>query len=199
MVHLDASYRAIPWEPLLARANLDVEFAEALQFFHEYATATVDTRLEFWATPLHREVAEIAHLAAEKQRGILYRRLYTPAWDAVLWLLSPQRRASRGDDYVWDLPEFAVFGEEELACGAKAEQGWYPLRFVRPETADLIAEYIHSRRASARRLFNHKLMSAGDVYRAPRYRDYALETVAKYAQLYRMAADHGECVFVALD
>ncbi|MFE3758901.1 DUF1877 family protein [Nocardia tengchongensis] len=192
---LDACYQAIPYEPLLKRAMQDRDAAEgAVQFFDTLATDDISN---FWDEPICLELAPVARRIVTERPGILDRRLSTRGWDAVYWLLAPNRRNQQEQDPT-GLAEIAVFGAEPFASGATATQG-FPLRFVRPPTARTVAEYIESSLDSAARLFDAEAMKASSVYKGPWDRDHLLDLLAKYAQLYRLAADLDECVLVVLD
>ncbi|MGW2660490.1 DUF1877 family protein [Nocardia tengchongensis] len=194
---LDARYRAIPYEPLLERAMRDREAAEdAIQFFGGLATEDV-ANSPYWDDPIWLELAPVARQIVIERPGILDRTFSTRAWDAVYWLLAPNRRNQERRNPT-GLAEIAVFGAEPFASGATATQG-DPLQFVRPSTARTVAEYIENSLESAAQLFDAEAMEASGVYKGPRTRDYLLDLLAQYAQLYRLAADLDECVLVKLD
>ncbi|GAB3883791.1 hypothetical protein ACFQ1S_02930 [Kibdelosporangium lantanae] len=191
---IDADYQAIPYEPLVARGMLDREAAETLQFFRMLATEDL---ARYADDPLWLELAVEARRVAGERPEILDRTLRTRAWDAVYWLLSPNRRAEEQRD-PQGLGEIAVFGAEEFPCGAKTTQG-FPLRFVRPETASTVADYVESLLPQGGGLFDAAAMEAVGVYKEPRDRDHVVGLLDRYVQLYRVAADLNECVLVALD
>lgn len=91
----------------------------------------------------------------------------------------------------------AVFGAEEFPCGAKAAQGT-PLRFVRPETASTVADYVASVLPRVEDVFDSAAMEAAGVYKEPWDRDYVVGLLGRYARFYRAAADLDECVLVVL-
>jgi hypothetical protein len=139
---LDARYQAVPYEPLLERAMRDREAAEnAIQFFSSLATNDVaDSR--YREDPIWMELAPVARQVARQRSGILDRTFSTRAWDAVYWLLAPNRRKQEERNPA-GLAEIAVFGAESLASGATAGQG-SPLRFVLPTTARPVADYVEN-------------------------------------------------------
>ncbi|WP_327139028.1 DUF1877 family protein [Nocardia sp. NBC_01327] len=194
---LDAQYQAIPYEPLLERAMRDREAAEdAIQVFRSLATADV-AKSRHWDDPIWLELAPVARQIVKERPGILDRRLSTRAWDAVYWLLAPNRRNQEGRNPT-GLAEITVFGAEPFASGATAPQG-VTLRFVRPDTARTVADYVENSLESASQLFDAEAMEASGVYKGPRDRDYLLDLLAQYATFYRLAADLDECVLVTLD
>lgn len=107
----------------------------------------------------------------------------TRAWDAVYWLLAPNRRAGTVRDPD-GLAQIAVFGAEAFPCGAVAGQG-IPLRFVRPELAAAVAEHVLRVADGA---FDRDAILAAGVYKAPWERDQ----LADYARVYRRAAESGQ-------
>ncbi|MEC3917699.1 DUF1877 family protein [Nocardia sp. CDC160] len=194
---LDARYRAIPYEPLLERAMRDREAAEdAIQSFGRLATDDV-ANSPYWDDPIWLELAPVARQIVTERPGILDRTFSTRAWDAVYWLLAPNRRNQEGRNPS-GLAEIAVFGAEPFASGATATQG-IPLRFVRPPIARTAAEFVENSLGSAAQLFDAEAMEASGVYKGPWELDYLLELLTQYAQLYRLAADLDECVLVKLD
>ncbi|MEV0549110.1 DUF1877 family protein [Nocardia salmonicida] len=194
---LDARYQAVPYEPLLERAMRDREAAEnAIQFFSSLATSD-GADSQYWDDPIWVELAPVARRIVRQRPGILDRTFSTRAWDAVYWLLAPNRR-KQGERNPAGLAEIAVFGAESLASGATAGQG-NPLRFVRPTTARTIADYVENSLETAPRLLDAEAMEASGVYKGPWDRDYLLDRLAQYAELYRLAADLDECILVTLD
>ncbi|MFD6450324.1 DUF1877 family protein [Nocardia sp. NPDC055165] len=194
---LDARYQAVPYEPLLERAMRDREAAEnAIQFFSSLATSD-GADSQYWNDPIWAELAPVARQIVRQRPDILNRTFSTRAWDAAYWLLAPNRRKQEERNPV-GLAEIAVFGAEPLASGATAGQG-NPLRFVRPTTARTIADYVENNLATASHLFDAEAMEASGVYKGPWDRDYHLDQLAQYAELYRLAADLDECVLVTLD
>ncbi|PKV98370.1 DUF1877 family protein [Nocardia fluminea] len=194
---LDARYQAVPYEPLLERAMRDREAAEnAIQFFSSLATNDVaDSR--YRDDPIWVELAPVARQVARQRSGILDRTFSTRAWDAVYWVLAPNRRKQEERNPA-GLAEIAVFGAESLASGATAGQG-SPLRFVLPTTARTVADYVENSLETASHLFDAEAMEATNVYKGPWDRDYLLDELARYAELYRIAADLDECILVTLD
>lgn len=193
---VDARYQAVPYQPLVARAMVDRAAAEAIQFFRELATVDV-AGSRHRDDPAWRELAPVARQVVRDRPGILDRTLTTRAWDAVYWLLAPNRRAGRARDP--DGPaEIAVFGAEPFPGGAVATQG-IPLRFVRPATAVVLAGYVASMVDDARNVFDPEAMAAAGVYKAPWDRDHLMDLLARYARLYRRAAELDECVLVVHD
>ncbi|MGW4720458.1 DUF1877 family protein [Nocardia sp. NPDC004260] len=191
---LDAEYQAIPYEPLLARAMWDREAAEeAIQFFGSLATEDV-ANSPYWDDPIWLELAPVARRIVRERPGILDRTFSTRAWDAVYWLLAPNRRKQEGRNPS-GLAEIVVFGAEPFVSGATAVQG-SPLRFVRPATARTAAVYVENMREIAPRLFDADAMEAAGVYKAPWDLDCLIELLAEYATLYQAAADLDECVLV---
>ncbi|MEV4206526.1 DUF1877 family protein [Nocardia salmonicida] len=194
---LDARYQAVPYEPLLERAMRDREAAEnAIQFFSSLATSD-GADSQYWDDPIWVELAPIARRIVRQRPGILDRTFSTRAWDAVYWLLAPNRRKQEERNPA-GLAEIAVFGAESLASGATAGQG-NPLRFVRPTTARTIADYVENSLETAPRLLDAEAMEASGVYKGPWDRDHLLDRLAQYAELYRLAADLDECILVTLD
>ncbi|MEV6562877.1 DUF1877 family protein [Nocardia sp. NPDC051756] len=194
---IDARYQAMPYEPLLERAMRDREAAEdAIQFFDSLATDDV-ANSRYRDDPIWLELAPVARRIVGERPGLLGRTFSTRAWDAVYWLLAPNRRNQEGRN-PHGLAEIAVFGEEPLASGATATQG-IPLRFVRPDTARAVAAFVASNREIAARQLDTEAMEAAGVYKGPRDRDYLLDLLGQYADLYRTAADLDECVLVKLD
>ncbi|MGM7648885.1 DUF1877 family protein [Nocardia sp. JW2] len=193
---LDARYQTLPYEPLLERAMRDREAAEnAIQFFSRLATTDgADSR--YRNDPIWVELAPIARQIVSRRPDILDRTFSTRAWDAAYWLLSPNRR-NQEERNPAGLAEITVFGAESLASGATAGQG-NQLRFVRPTTARTIADYVENNLEIAAHLFDGEAMEAAGVYKGPWDRDYLLDQLARYAELYRLAADLDECVLVAL-
>ncbi|MEU2036873.1 DUF1877 family protein [Nocardia amamiensis] len=190
---IDADYQAIPYEPLLYRAMSDCDAAEAIQFFHSLATEDIAQEED----PVRFELSSVARQVVRERPGILERTFSTRAWDAVYWLLAPNRRAGAERD-PHGLAEIAVFGTEGLARDATAVQG-VPLRFVRPAMARTVAAYAEATMGRARDLYDTTAMEASGVYKWPWDRDYLMDLLAKYARLYRDAADADECVLVVHD
>ncbi|MFI1919638.1 hypothetical protein [Nocardia sp. NPDC020380] len=194
---IDARYRALPYEPLLERAIWDREAAEnAVALFASLATTDVASS-PYWDDPIWLELAPVARQIVRERPGILDRTFSTRAWDAVYWLLAPNRRADEGRN-PGGLAEIAVFGAEPFASGATGGQG-ITLRFVRPDTARIVADFVDNSVEDASRLFDAEAMEASGVYKGPRDRDYLLDLLGQYATLYRLAADLDECVLVMLD
>ncbi|QLY32604.1 DUF1877 family protein [Nocardia huaxiensis] len=194
---IDARYRALPYEPLLGRAMRDREAAEdAIQFFDSLATEDV-ANSQYRDDPIWLELAPVARRIVRERPGILERCFSTRAWDAVYWLLAPNRRNQEGRNPT-GLAEIAVFGAEPFSSGATAGQG-IPLRFVRPDTARTVAEFVESSLESVARLCDLDAMEAAGVYKGPQDRDHLLDLLGRYVDLYRSAADLGECVLVKLD
>lgn len=194
---IDARYRAIPYEPLVARAMRDREAAEdAIQFFGSLATDDVASS-PYRDDPIWLELAPVARRIVREHPGILERTFSTRAWDAVYWLLAPNRRNQEDRDPT-GLAEIAVFGAQPLDSGATAGQG-IPLQFVRPATARTVAAYLETSLEHASRLFDAEAMQAAGVYKSPWDRDHLLDLLVQYAELYRLAADLDECVLVKLD
>ncbi|MFI6996455.1 DUF1877 family protein [Nocardia sp. NPDC050175] len=194
---LDAGYQAIPYDPLLERAMHDRAAAEdAIVLFSRLATEDL-ANSQYRDDPLWRELAPIARQLVRERPGILDRNFSTRAWDAVYWLLAPNRRegAERNPS---GLAEITVFGAEPFASGATAGQG-ITLRFVRPTTARTVADYVENSVDSAAHLFDADAMVASGVYKGAQKREYLLDLLAEYAKLYRLAADLDECVLVTLD
>jgi hypothetical protein len=191
---LDAAYQAIPYEPLVARVMVDREAAEHLQFFHALATADL---ARYADDPVWLGLARVARRVVGERAGIVHRTFSTRAWDAVYWLLAPNRRAGKGR-HPRGLAEMTVFGAEEFPCGAKSTQG-FPLRFVRPETASAVADYVDSVLPQAGNLFNAAAMEAAGVYKGPWDRDCLVDLLGQYARFYRAAANLNECVLVVVD
>ncbi|MGW4245798.1 DUF1877 family protein [Nocardia sp. NPDC004722] len=194
---LDARYRALPYEPLLARAMRDREAAEdAIQFFDSLATTDI-ANSPYHDDPIWLELAPVARRIVLERPGILDRTLSTRAWDAAYWLLAANRRNQQARNPTgW--AEIAVFGAEPFASGATATQG-IPLQFVRPPTARTVADYIDDNLKTASQLFDPEAMEAAGVYKSPWDLDHLLDLLTRYAQLYRTAADLNECVLVKLD
>ena len=195
-VGIDASYQAVPYEPLLERAMNDVDAAEALQFFGELATVELAHSM-FRDDPVWLELSPIARRIVTEHPGILDRTLSTRAWDAVHWLLSPRRRAGHDSDPA-GLAECAVFGVETFSRGARSTIG-NPLRFVRPQTATALAEFLDTATGTAADLFDPAAMAEAAVYKAPWDRDHVLDELSRLARLYRHAGELGECVLVVHD
>jgi hypothetical protein len=193
-VAVDAYYQAIPYSPLMERAMVDRSAAEVLPFFRALATTDL---ARYADDPLWLDMALIARRVVGERAGILDRTFSTRAWDAVYWLLAPNRRAGEERD-PHGLAEMTVFGAEEFPCGAKATQG-IPVRFVRPETASTVADYVESTVPHIGDLVDAAAMEAAGVYKGPRDRDHLVDLLGQYVQLYRVAADLGECVLVVLD
>ncbi|GAB4587064.1 DUF1877 family protein [Nocardia sp. IFM 10818] len=194
---LDAGYQAIPYEPLLERAMHDREAAEgAIVFFNSLATADL-ANSPYRDDPTWQELAPVARQIVTERPGILDRAMSTRAWDALFWLLAPNRRASEGRNPN-GLAESAIFGAEPFASGATGGQG-ITLRFVRPATARTVADFVESSLESAAQLFDAEAMNASHVYKGPWDRDELLDLLAQYAKFYRLAADLDECVLVTLD
>ncbi|MFD6162287.1 DUF1877 family protein [Nocardia sp. NPDC060256] len=194
---LDAGYQAIPYDPLLARAMRDRAAAEdAIVFFGRLATEDL-AHSAYRDDPLWQELAPVARQIVLERPGILDRTFTTRAWDAVYWLLAPNRREGDGRNPS-GLAEITVFGAEPFASGATAGQG-ITLRFVRPAIARTVADYVENSVDSAARLFDADAMVAAGVYKSPQDREYLLDLLAQYAKLYRLAADLDECVLVTLD
>jgi hypothetical protein len=185
---LDASYQAIPYEPLLARAMADREAGEALRSFVSLATVDL-ANSPFHDDPTWLELAPIARRVRHERPGLLDRTFSTRAWDAIYWLLAPNRRAG-GERDPAGLAEIAVFGAEPFASAAAATQG-VPLLFVRPSVAAEVAEYVAG--------FDAEQVTAEDVYKAPWSREELAEVLANYTRLYRGAAELDECVLVVRD
>ncbi|MFC8381770.1 DUF1877 family protein [Nocardia sp. NPDC057272] len=194
---LDARYQAVPYEPLLERAMRDREAAEnAIQFFSSLATSD-GADSQYRNDPIWAELAPVARQIVRQRPDILNRTFSTRAWDAAYWLLAPNRRKQEERNPV-GFAEIAVFGAEPLASGATAGQG-NPLRFVRPITARTIADFVENNLETASHLFDAVAMEVSGVYKGPWDRDYLLDQLAQYAELYRLAADLDECVLVTLD
>jgi hypothetical protein len=193
-VAIDADYQAIPYEPLVARAMTDRPVAETMQFFRALATADL---ARYADDPVWLELAQVARRMVDDRPGVLDRTFSTRAWDAVHWLLAPNRRAEEERD-PHGLAEMAVFGAEDFPCGAKSTQG-FPLRFVRPETASAVADHVESLLPQAGNLFDAAAMAAAGVYKEPWDHDYLVDLLGQYARFYRVAADLDECVLVVLD
>lgn len=193
---IDASYQALPYEPLIERAMRDPSTAEALQFFDTMATADI-ALTRYRDDPLWLELAPIARQLASERPGLLERAFVTRSWDAVYWMLAPNRRA-RADRNPDGLAEIAVFGAEQYPCKAVATQG-VPYRLVRPDTAAVVADYIEGVCADAPALFDVLAMEAAQVYKLPRDRDYVVNLLDDYARLYRQAAEMDEWVLVTRD
>ncbi|MFD4462849.1 hypothetical protein [Nocardia sp. NPDC058480] len=159
---LDARYQAVPYEPLLERAMRDRGAAEnAIQFFGSLATSD-GADSQYWNDPIWVELAPVARQIVGQRPGILDRTFSTRAWDAVYWLLAPNRRKQEERNPA-GLAEIAVFGAESLASGATAEQG-IPLRFVRPPTARAVADYVENSLEPASHLFDAEAMEAEDIF-----------------------------------
>ncbi|WP_394844890.1 YfbM family protein [Pendulispora brunnea] len=193
---IDADYQAIPYQPLLERALHDKDVAEMLQFFRRLGTDDL-SKTPHEHDPIWLQLSLDVRQVVSQRPGLLERTLGTRAWDAVYWLLSPDRR-EEAERNPTGLAEIAVFGAEPFPCGAVTTQG-FPLQFVRPTTAGAVADYVESMLDSARDVFDPEAMAASGVYKSPWDRDYVLKLLTEYAQLYRIAADLDECVLVALD
>ncbi|MFJ4654583.1 hypothetical protein ACIP5Y_25205 [Nocardia sp. NPDC088792] len=193
---IDASYQALPYEPLIERAMHDPGTAEALQFFDTIATADL-ALTPYHDDPLWLELAPIARRLADERPGLLERALVTRSWDAVYWMLAPNRRA-RADRNPQGLAEIAVFGAEPYPCKAVATQGVL-YRLVRPDTAAAVADYIEVMLADAPALFDVQAMEAAQVYKLPHNRDHVVNLLNDYARLYRQAAEMDEWVLVTRD
>jgi hypothetical protein len=195
-VAIDADYQAIPYKPLVQRAMVDRSVAEVLQFFRALATADL-AESRHWDDPVWLELVPVARQVVTDRPGILDRTFSTRSWDAIYWLLAPNRRAQE-ERNPQGLAEMTVFGAEKFLCGARSTQGM-PLQFVRPETASTVADYVESMVPHAGDLVDAAAMEAAGVYKGPRDRDYLVDLLRQYAQLYRVAADLDECVLVVLD
>jgi hypothetical protein len=192
-VAIDARYQSIPAGPLLDRAMVDREAAEAMQFFDDLTTMDVDYSRHL-NDPVWRELAPLARQLANDRPWLLDRAFTTRAWDAVYWMLAPNRRSGDNRDPT-GLAEIAVFGAERFPCGAVATQG-IPLSFVPIETVPAVAAYVENATLD---LFDATAMEDADVYKSPWRRDRVVDVLARYAQLYRRAAEMDECVLVVLD
>jgi hypothetical protein len=193
---IHARYQAIPFEPLLQRAMVDREAAEAIQFFPALATEDV-AKSRYWDDPVWTGLSPLARQVVSTHPGLLDRTFATQAWDAVYWLLAPNRRAEQPQDPS-GLAELAVFGAEEFPSGATATQG-IPFRFVRPPTAAILADHILNALDDAHDLFDPEAMAATNVYKAPSDPNHLVALLAQYAHFYRRAAELDECVFVVRD
>lgn len=175
---------------------LDRDAAEALQFFPTLATVDV-ANSRYWDDPVWLELSPAARQVTSTHPGILGRTFSTRAWDAVYWLLAPNRRAQEPQDPNGPA-EMAVFGAEGFPCGATATQG-VPLRFVRPPTAAILADHVLSMLDDVHDLFDAEAMAAANVYKAPSDPNHLVALLAQYAQFYRRAAELDECVLVVRD
>lgn len=175
---------------------VDREAAEAMQFFSALATDDV-ANSRYWDDPVWLELSPVAREVVSTRPGILDRTFSTLAWDAVYWLLAPNRRAERPRDPNGPA-EMAVFGAEGFPCGATATQG-IPYRFVRPSTAAILADHVSNALDDVPDLFDADAMAAANVYKAPSDCDDMVTLLTRYAQLYRLAAELDECVLVVRD
>jgi hypothetical protein len=195
-VGIDACYQAIPERPLLERAEQDREFAQALPAFHGLATrgpsgpSLQNTR---WI-----EISQTGRALVADRPRLLERHLSTRWWDAIYWLLAPNRRANQPRDPN-GLAEHAVFGTTSFRCGAQSTIGT-PIRFVWPHEADAIARCLTSSVDRARETFDADAMKDA-VYKAPASdaREELIDLLLAYARIYRGAADDGDCVLVSFD
>ncbi|WP_086821275.1 hypothetical protein [Allokutzneria sp. NRRL B-24872] len=102
---LSAEYRAIPYEPLLARAMVDRDFAEALQFFGRFAAVDAQEQEDITWRALGPAVRQVMR----GHPGILDRTFSTQAWDAVLWLLSASGgRARSRFRTIWAMSRYSA-------------------------------------------------------------------------------------------
>ncbi|MEV6274046.1 hypothetical protein [Nocardia sp. NPDC051832] len=193
---IDASYRALPYDPLIKRAMNDRETAEALGFFRTMATDDI-TKGPYHDDPLWLELVPIARDLVNTHPALLNRALSTRAWDAAYWMLAPNRRAQT-DRNPHGLAEICVFGAEEFPCKAVSSVG-IPLRLVRPNTAAAVAEYVENILDDAPALFDIEAMQAAHVYKPPRDRALFLSLLNDYARLYRQAAEANEWILVTHD
>jgi hypothetical protein len=193
---IDASYRALPYQPLIERAMHDHSAAEALRYFSTLATDDIALSRHH-DDPLWLELAPIARQLVRQRPGLLDRAFTTRSWDAVYWMLAPNRRA-HAERNPEGMAEIAVFGAEQFTCNAVAPQG-IPYGLIRPDTATAVADYIEGMLADAPALFDVQAMHAAHVYKFPQDRDHVLNLLKTYARSYRQAAEMDEWVLVTRD
>jgi hypothetical protein len=191
-----AKYQAIPFSPLIERAQSERGLAEIIPFFDRVSTMSADDH-RFKDDPLWAEFGAIARAIVIQRPSILDRHVFTDAWDVIYWLLSPNRRANQPRDPA-GLAERAIFGAETFNCGAESTIG-IPLRFVSPTDADIIATGVADSFDTA--FFDVAAMEASGVYKFRQLEDrpYVISLVEELAQLYRNAANENEYVLVSFD
>jgi hypothetical protein len=96
------------------------------------------------------------------------------------------------------LAECAVFGAEAFTCDARSTIG-NPLRFVRPQTALVLADFLDTASSTAADVFDAAAMAEASVYKQPWDRDHLLDELSRLARLYRLAGESEECVLVVHD
>ena len=205
---VEASFQAIPEDcELLARARRDLGVAELMQFFHNWAVEEYKGR-RFDNDPNWLFVFTAAQGLIRKYPGLGQR--YYCAWgrkfDAILYLLSPERRAHKTrHSYDGSLIDKAITGCEPLHPMAKAVQG-QTIRFVPASDVRLIADYLDG--ITFEQLCEHydpDKMEEALVYKIIqiRTREDALrliwEEFTGMRDLYRAAADHNEAVITVID
>lgn len=202
----EAHYIAIPEDcELLVRARQDRDIAELTTFITWLGVENYQGRL-----PDHPNWLYVFNMAQNLYREVpgLGHRYYKPKsryFDAILYLLSPERR--KADSHHFgdrSLIDKTVHGCEPLCPGAIAGQG-EPLGFVPTIEVPAIADYLES--VTTERLHEHydpvKMVEAR-VYKMFREGGeeafhWIWEEFTGMRDLYRAAANHNEAVITCID
>lgn len=196
--------QAIPEDcELLARARQEREIADKVGRFHQYIRGAI--------LPSERKKPEIVAFINAMQELVKanpglderYAYLGNRQFDAILYLLSPARRAG---DYKNDRSVIhnAIYGIESLHPDVKVAWG-LPIGFVPANEVRTIADFLDT--VTYEHLFEHDdpaLMYQAGVYKSRPYetelhRESVWEEFTDIRDLYRAAADHGEAVITVID
>jgi hypothetical protein len=197
--------QAIPEDcELLIKARRDREVAEQMEFFNAWA---LEIHRSGWKpeTPLEIYFFDAVQELIRQRPSLIQRYFYDGprGWDALIYLLSPERRArnSKGDN---SLVNKAIKGSEPLHPEANATQGW-PIGFVPIQDVRAIADFFDA--VTFEQLHEHydpKVMLANNVYKSRPDDDeirfqHIWDEFVEIKNLYREAADHNEAVITVID
>lgn len=138
---VEAKFQAIPEDcELLKHAREDREIAEMMQFFDMFAKdeGHPETPLETYFDQSVKELIQL-HPGLDKRYFYAGSRTY----DAIVYLLSPQRRQEETFESDQSHIKKAIWGSEHLHPEAHATQG-IPIGFVPTKEVKVIADFLDS-------------------------------------------------------
>lgn len=190
----------------MGRARQDREIAEAMQLFgHSVVENYQERRIGFEPSSLY--VFRASQELIRAHPGLEHRYFHpaTRYFDAILFLLSPERRWSDSHQPTdKSLIAKAIHGCEPLCPGSKASQG-NPMNFVPASDVAVIADYLDSvTYEQLQKECDYEWMMECYVYKiygpiSEEQFGWIWEEFTGMRDLYRAAADHNEAVITYID
>jgi hypothetical protein len=201
----EARFQAMPEDcELMRAARQDREIAELIEFFESYATGD-DDDFRRKNDPKFVEFMELVQQTVGDYPDLAERYFYAGArtYDAIVYLLSPARRAGQFQN-TSDLIYQAMYGEERLHPTAIATQG-HPIGLVKTDSVKVITDYLNQVTIEQfGEFYDAKRMYEQAVYKMHstdnEHRFLAIwEEFEGMRDVYRAAADHDEAVIAIID